>query len=230
MCALLGRLSCGARSRPPNPPTPPHPPIQIERKAAIRNFEAVAHVADGIVISRGNLGLDFDSEVCGALLVGGNRGRRGWEAWLAGGSVLRITPGHSLQLARYPSLSTPAHLTMQVMALLQKRIISRCNALGKPVHITRIVDTMVATPRPTRAGQVRVGWGGGRNPETTGLSFQWRPSVTALRLPSPKRLHRLSVPVPAEATDVANAVLDGVDGLLLGAETLRGGYAPGLWV
>ena len=53
-----------------------------------------------------------------------------------------------------------------------------CNLVGKPVIITRVVDTMVNTPRPTRA----------------------------------------------EATDVANAVLDGVDGILLGAETLRGKY------
>ncbi|KAL4856085.1 ATP-dependent DNA helicase PIF1 [Chlorella vulgaris] len=90
---------------------------KVERKAAVRNFEAIAHAADGIIMSRGNLGLDFEAEV---------------------------------------------------MALLQKRIISRCNQLGKPVLITRIVDTM--------------------------------------------------------ATDVANAVLDGVDGLLLGAETLRGKF------
>ncbi|KAI3434821.1 hypothetical protein D9Q98_002878 [Chlorella vulgaris] len=100
---------------------------KVERKAAVRNFEAIAHAADGIIMSRGNLGLDFEAEV---------------------------------------------------MALLQKRIISRCNQLGKPVLITRIVDTMVSSPRPTRA----------------------------------------------EATDVANAVLDGVDGLLLGAETLRGKF------
>ena len=50
--------------------------------------------------------------------------------------------------------------------------------MGKPVLLTRVVDTMVHTPRPTRA----------------------------------------------EATDVANAVLDGVDGIVLGAETLRGSY------
>ena len=51
-----------------------------------------------------------------------------------------------------------------------------CNLVGKPAILTRVVDTMVASPRPTRA----------------------------------------------EATDVANAVLDGVDGIMLGAETLRG--------
>jgi hypothetical protein len=33
-----------------------------------------------------------------------------------------------------------------------------------------------------------------------------------------------------QATDVANAVLDGVDGILLGAETLRGArLGPGPW-
>ncbi|PSC73194.1 Pyruvate kinase [Micractinium conductrix] len=100
---------------------------KIERKAAVRHFEGIAAAADGIIISRGNLGLDFEAEV---------------------------------------------------MALLQKRIIARCNQLGKPVHVTRIVDTMVTTPRCTRA----------------------------------------------EATDVANAVLDGADGVCLGAETLRGQY------
>lgn len=45
-----------------------------------------------------------------------------------------------------------------------------CMQVGKPVLITRVVDTMAVSPRPTRA----------------------------------------------EATDVANAVLDGVDGILLG--------------
>lgn len=34
------------------------------------------------------------------------------------------------------------------MALLQKRCISMCNAMGKPVILTRIVDTMVNVSQP----------------------------------------------------------------------------------
>ncbi len=100
---------------------------KIERKAAIHNFEDIIALADGILFSRGNLGLDFEPEE---------------------------------------------------MAHLQKKCILRCNAIARPIILTRFVDTMVNTPRPTRA----------------------------------------------EATDVANAVLDGVDGVMLGAETLRGLY------
>jgi pyruvate kinase len=37
------------------------------------------------------------------------------------------------------------------MALVQKQLISHCNLLGKPVLITRVVDSMVTNPRPTRA-------------------------------------------------------------------------------
>jgi len=100
---------------------------KVETRQALLNFQGILSEADGIVISRGNLGLDVDPEK---------------------------------------------------MALVQKTLIQACNLVGKPVLITRVVDTMVHTPRPTRA----------------------------------------------EATDVANAVLDGVDGILLGAETLRGKY------
>ncbi|XP_031378085.1 pyruvate kinase 2, cytosolic-like isoform X2 [Punica granatum] len=62
--------------------------------------------------------------------------------------------------------------------LFQKYAISKCNMVGKPVIVTRVVDSMTGNLRPTRA----------------------------------------------EATDVANAVLDGADGIMLGAETLRGLY------
>ncbi|WIA20835.1 hypothetical protein OEZ85_005187 [Tetradesmus obliquus] len=100
---------------------------KVETRQGLLNFRGILAGADGIVISRGHIGLDVAPEK---------------------------------------------------MALVQKQLISHCNLLGKPVLITRVVDSMVTSPRPTRA----------------------------------------------EATDIANAVLDGVDGILLGAETLRGSY------
>lgn len=100
---------------------------KIEDAAALCEFEAISDRADGLILSRGNLGLDVAPEK---------------------------------------------------MARVQKAFIAACNLMGKPVVMTRIVDTMTAFPRPTRA----------------------------------------------EATDVANAVLDGVDAFMLGAETLRGKF------
>ncbi|RDX99707.1 Pyruvate kinase 1, cytosolic, partial [Mucuna pruriens] len=69
-------------------------------------------------------------------------------------------------------------LPPEKVVLCQKAAIFKCNMAGKPVVVTRVVDSMTDNLRPTRA----------------------------------------------EATDVANAVLDGSDAILLGAETLRGQY------
>eukprot|EP00850_Spirogloea_muscicola_P000411 SM000002S05491 [mRNA] locus=s2:37683:43916:- [translate_table: standard] len=100
---------------------------KVENTEGLVNFDEILAEANGIILSRGNLGIDLPAEK---------------------------------------------------VFLLQKAALYKCNMAGKPAIVTRVVDSMTDTPRPTRA----------------------------------------------EATDIANAVLDGADGVMLGAETLRGLY------
>lgn len=155
------------------------------------------------------------------------------------------------------------HLLLGPSAWITSLLVSgccmqECNLAGKPVYVTRVVDTMTDAPRPTRAeatGGVALQHRRPPGParchlECGSSSMQqlWSDCQWLRVKPATTRLFGFPHHIPARVltgvrivkaecacvsvcrlrcADVANLVLDGADGIVLGSETFRGKFAVG---